>query len=523
MKATVARRLKKWGLRLLVVNTVLALLVGVLWYVDSRTGHSRSISAAIFWLTRYEDWKTHEVARSWDGGQKLNPATLPAKSAAAAIFQKTNIWQINLSFGQEQWEALKPRKFSPMQNFVPPSGLMLTRNPDAPRNGVLGVIGYAFDWTHADVDFAGVHFGNVAVRKKGNVAALWDKCPFKIDLNKHQKGQKLAGRDEWTFNNLVWDHSCISETTAYEFFRDCDVPTPRTAYAWLTVSITNRWDHKPFGLYLMLEAMDDDFAEGQFGSKKIPIFKPVTYSLFEYLGEDWSAYAGIYDLKTEGTAEQKQRVIDFARLVTSGSDAEFAKEAGAFLDMDQFARFLAANVLISSYDGFLSTGQNFYMYLEPRSNKLGFIPWDLDSAWGNIWIATRTEYENASVWHPWVGKHRLLERVMGLEEFRETYRAHLEDFLTRLLAPERLQKKVDELAGVLREPIAAESSLRLAKFEQTVGLKPVERMPGETSDGVRKRAYPFMRFVEARARSVREQLDGRSAGVIIRPPGDKKD
>jgi spore coat protein H len=175
-------------------------------------------------------------------------------------------------------------------------------------------------------------------------------------------------------------------------------------------------------------------------------------------------------------------------------------------------------VLISSYDGFLSTGQNFYMYLDPRSNKLGFIPWDLDSAWGDIWIATREEFEKASIWHPWVGDHRLLERLMGLEEFRRRYRSHLEDFLNRLLTPERLRKKVDELAGVLREPIEAESSFRLAKFEQSVGLEPVEQMPGETQSRPRKRVYPFMSFVEERALSVREQLDGKSAGVIVKPP-----
>jgi CubicO group peptidase (beta-lactamase class C family) len=45
---------------------------------------------------------------------------------------------------------------------------------------------------------------------------------------------------------------------------------------------------------------------------------------------------------------------------------------------------------------------------------------------------------------------------------------------------------MDELAAVLREPIASESSFRLQKFEQTVGLKPVERMPGETRHGTRK-------------------------------------
>jgi spore coat protein CotH len=271
----------------------------------------------------------------------------------------------------------------------------------------------------------------------------------------------------------------------------------------------------------MLEPIDEHFAADRFGRKDVPIFKPVTYSLFEDLGDDWSAYEKIYDLKTKATPEQRRRIIDFARLLTSASDEEFASRAGEFLDMDATARFLAGEVLLSSYDSILALCQNFYMYLDPRSNRLGFIPWDLDSAWGDFWLGTREELANASISHPWVGQNRLFERLMELGDFRQKYRSHLEDFLDRIFVPARLHKKMDELATVLRDPIASESSFRLQKFEQTVGLKPVQRMPGETRQGLRARAYPFMRFIESRAQSVRAQLDGKSPGHTVKLPAEK--
>ena len=518
MSSKLAKRLRKWALRLAIATVALAALGGVLWYIEARTGYSRSISAFIIWGTRYEAWKIREPSKPWKGGQHLNAGTIPGPNV---IYQKSNVWRVDLSFSAEGWKGLTPRRFDPMPNFLLPNGLVLVRNPAAPRSGLLGAMGYAFDWTHADLEFGGTRFTNVAVRKKGNVASFVEKCPFKIDLNRFAKGQTLAGLDELTFNNLWWDQSCVAEALAYEFFRDCGVPAPRTAYAWLTVSVAGQSDRKPFGLYLMIEPIDEDFAADRFGRKDVPIFKPVTYSLFEDLGDDWSAYEKIYDLKTKATAEQRRRIVDFARLVTSGTDEEFASRASGFLDMDAFARFLAGNILLSQYDSILALGQNFYMYLDPRSNKLGFTPWDLDSAWGNFWLGTREELANASIWHPWVGQNRLLERIMGLEEFQEKYRSHLEDLLDRLLVPTRLHKKMDELAAVLREPIASESSFRLQKFEQTVGLKPVEQMPGETRHGLRARAYPFMRFVEARAKSVREQLDGKSTGIIVKLPAER--
>jgi spore coat protein CotH len=175
-------------------------------------------------------------------------------------------------------------------------------------------------------------------------------------------------------------------------------------------------------------------------------------------------------------------------------------------------------VLLPNYDGILSDGQNFYLYLDPRSNKLGFIPWDLDGAWGNMWIASRTEQEQASIWHPWMGENRFLERVMAVEEFRRIYRSHLEDFVARLFVPDRLHQRIDEIAAVIRDPVAAQSAFRLDKFEQEVGLKPVHPSPGEMPNTFNRPAHEMKRFIDKRAASVRRQLDGKSTGMILKYP-----
>src|SRR5262249_46268540 len=146
--------------------------------------------------------------------------------------------------------------------------------------------------------------------------------------------------------------------------------------------------------------------------------------------------------------------------------------------------------------------------------------WDLDAAWGFFWLASKPELERASIWHPWAGPNRFLERVMAVEEFRRLYRAHLEDFLTRLFVPDRLHRRIDEIAAVLREPIAAESAFRLNKFEQAVGLKPVKPSPGESAYGLNHPAHELKRFIDKRAESVRRQLDGRARGMIIKLPND---
>jgi len=379
----------RWRRRCIFSATVLAALLaivgGTLWYVDAQSGHTWQLIKRIEWALAWHNYLTKtDAVQPWP----TNPATplLDASQVRQAddLYRTTNIWPVHLTFTREQWQALKPKRIKPMANFILPNGRWLLCNPESRRSGLLGVLGHEYDWSLAECEFGQVPFPNVAARVKGNISSLWDKRPFRLDLNKFRRGQKLGGLDELTFDNLVFDYSCMNEALAYEFFRDAGVPAPRTAYAWLSVSVTTQWERKPFGLYLMEEAVEAAFAAERFGSRKTPLFKPSTYTLFEYMGDDWSAYARIYDLKTEAAPGQRQRVIEFARLVSSAGDQEFAERVGGFLDLDEFARFLAVQVLLPNYDCLLSTGQNYYLYLGQRSNKFGFIPWDLDAAWGNF-------------------------------------------------------------------------------------------------------------------------------------------
>ena len=516
----------RWRRRFVIgVLTVAALITipgGIAVYIDSFSGYSRLRSESILWSMRFWGWwQVAEVARPWptNATPRLHASAL---RNAQDLYRMTNIWHAHLRFTREQWKALEFKRIGPMPNFFRPDGRRNLRNPKAGRSGLVGVLGFEFDWTHADFELGGVAFTNVAARVKGNMLSLPEPTrSYKVDLNKFVPGQKFGGLDELTFSSLAWDYSGIGEALAYEFFREAGVPAPRTAYAWLSTSVTTQWEQKPLGLYLMEEVVDNEFAAERFGSKATPIFKPVTYNLFEHLGDEWSAYAPIYDLKTKATPEQQRRVIDFARLVSSATDAEFAARAGDFLDLDEFARFLAGEVLLSSYDSILCRGKNFYMYLDPRSNKFGFIPWDLNAAWGEDWIASKAEQEQASIWHPWVGENRFIERVMAVEEFRRIYRSHLEDFLSRLFVPDRLHRRIDDIAAVIHDPIAAQSAFRLDKFEQEVGWKPVHPSPGDRRSGFNRPAHEFKRFIDQRAASVRRQLDGKSKGMILKYPKQK--
>lgn len=522
---------ERWRRRIfvLVPRTILILiaLIMVAWHIDGLTGHSRLIAMVLVRAVKYEGKSVPGLAapaRPWPTNGNSLRLNLAEIRDAKGFYQSTNIVPVNLSFTQEQWNEVQPRQIGAMPHFLKEDGSIHLRHPAAQRSGLAGVLGFDFNWTHADVEIGGLNFTNAGARLKGNGTYLGSlyghKHPFKVDLNKFAKGQKLAGMDEFTFNNLINDHSYVSDALGYAFYREAGVPASRTAYAYLSLTVDGQWQRKPIGLYAMVESVGSDFALERFGSKRTPIFKPVTYELFKDLGDDGAAYETIYDLKTKATPEQWRRIVQFAQLVTHANDEEFARRVGEFLDLEAFARYLACEVLLSNYDGFLSNGQNFFLYLHPVSNRFGIIPWDLDLCWGGFFlIGTTEEREQASIRHPWVGSHRFLERVMRVKAFSTLYRGQLEDLLAHQFVPERLNPRIDVLAQRVREPVAAESDFRLRKFEQAVGLRPWEAPGTKRQDGADRAPHRIKRFIEKRAASVRAQLDGKSEGVILRRNG----
>ena len=451
--------------------------------------------------------------------------------SGAALYRPDQVWEMRLAFTSTQWEAMQPRSVPAKADFGRRDGKIPLMNTNASRNGLLGAVGLDLDWTTASAEFGGIAIPDVSVRFKGNGTFLGAmggvKKPLKVDLSKSAV-KAVGGVSVLNFGNLSGDFSCLSDTLAYEFFREAGVPAPRTTFAHVTVSVADRWTNRPHGLHVMVENVDGNFLRARPGMERFVLFKPVTYELFRHLGDEWAAYHRIYDAKHGLDDAAKARVMATARFVTESDDTTFAAKVGEHFDLDEVARFVAVNSLISSYDGFLNNGQNFHMYLDPATGRFGFIPWDLDRAWGEFpFIGTREDKERASITRPWVADNRLLGRLFGVESFRTLYRTRLEEIFRKLWDPKRLSARVDALAPVVREALVDDSGLRLAKFEEAVTDRfrdgSVPAIGGGGPDmSPNREAHQLKRFFVRRHASVEAQLAGREEGVVFtsrRMPG----
>ena len=501
---------------------VLLVLGGVVWWMQS-TGR------LIPMILRIQASRSGEggdpLERNWPDAGAATRTRIGLRRDAGTVagpsefLEATRVWEVRMTFTADQWKAMQPKSVPAKAAFDAPDGKFALMNTNASRNGLLGAIGLDLDWTRGEVEVGGVSVPDAAVRFKGNGTFLGAlsgvKRPLKVDLGK-SSAKAVAGVSVLNLGNLSSDYSCVSDALAYEFFREAGVPSPRTAFAHVTVTAGGRWTNRPYGLYVVVENVDARFLAERPLMGRCALFKPVTYELFRDLGPDWQAYQRIYDGKVGLDDAAKARVIETARFVTSADDATFAAKAGDFFDLDEVARFVAVNALLSSFDGFLNNGQNFHMYLNKDSGRFGFIPWDLDRAWGEFpFIGSLEEKERASITRPWVADHRLMERLFAMETFRNLYRTRLEEIFRRQWDVERLSRRMDALVPVVRSALVDESDLRIRKFEEAVTADWRKDAPpaGPPDMSPTRPAHQLRRFFAKRRESVEAQLAGKEKGV----------
>lgn len=445
-------------------------------------------------------------------------------TSPADLYQPSKIWSAHLHLTADQWKALGPRRVPGLHGWLRPGDhAPILRNPAASRAGVAGVFGFDFPWSSAEFDLGGQAFTNVGLRFKGDGTFLDSRRtyrrPYKVDLDRRVHGRDFVGLTTLNLHNLVADRSFLADTLGYEFYREAGLPAPRTTFARLFLTIDGRWERRLLGLYLLVENPDADWIRNTFPATNTVLFKPTTLELFEDLGDDWEDYEAVYEPKTKVPEQPRQRLRELARLVSHASDTEFSDRVGDYLDLDRTARYFACETLLSNYDGIYSNGQNYLLWWDPRHGRFGFSPWDLDHSWGEFgWIGTARDREQASLFHPWVGKNRFLERLFAVDAFQDYYRGHLTEFLDALFVPERLHHRLDELASAIRPAIEEFSADRLQGFESAIEDPPTEPAEG-AKPGRQGHVHNLKRFITARASSARDQLEGRSEGIPPRRNG----
>jgi spore coat protein H len=202
------------------------------------------------------------------------------------------------------------------------------------------------------------------------------------------------------------------------------------------------------------------------------------------------------------------------QFVADASDSEFAREIGNYLDVEEFLRFLAAEVVIVNTDSPLGMNHNYWITVQPKTHKVVWLPWDMNMAFGgfrggDIDLSLRSPSPE--------GMFPLADRLLAAPQWLRRYNEILRDMMTSNVTVARMSAEITGMAAVIREAVAADQTTTLAAFERSVVEQPSNDTDANGSAGgffgPGRGGPPLRQFVEERIESVVEQLDGKRVGT----------
>ena len=233
----------------------------------------------------------------------------------------------------------------------------------------------------AEVFYNGKEWYRVGLRFKGNssLQSSWQagilKLSFKLDFDEFEddypqiKNQRFYGFKKLSVKNNYDDTSNLREKVASDVFRNAGLAVSHTAF--YTVYVDHGNGPQYFGLYTLVEEVDDTVLEDQFINDKGNLYKPD--------GDAASFANGTFD-EDEYVKKNNEDEADFSdvqSLLTILHDGSRTSDAVTWranletvLDTDVFLKYLAVNTVIQNWDTYGRMTHNYFLYNNPVNNKL---------------------------------------------------------------------------------------------------------------------------------------------------------
>lgn len=343
-----------------------------------------------------------------------------------------------------------PEGFQPGQ--VPEGGIRGQGGPGGMGGNVVIGTGENPMWAAVDISFNGEVWTNVGMRFKGNssLAGAWGsgvlKMGFKLDFDEFEdaypeiNNQRFYGFKQLTFSSNWGDDSLLREKVVADIFREAGVPSAQTAFYAVYVDYGAGPNY--FGLYTAVEAVEDTVIQTQFDDDSGNLYKPEGNGA-TFAADTFSEEA--FDKETNKKAADYSDILalfDALHADTRSTDpATWRSNLEAVFDVDGFIRWLAVNTVIQNWDTYGSMSHNYYLYNDPTTGLLTWIPWDNNLALsgrgggpGGPGGFTNDSLNQASVSNNWP----LIRYLMDDPTYYERYVAYVAATAEGAFAPERM-------------------------------------------------------------------------------------
>ena len=310
------------------------------------------------------------------------------------IFPTDRVIDVQITVSQRDWNTIRYQS----RDFM--SALNEKRQ--------FGPLDHPYTYVEASVSIDGVVFPKVGLRKKGFIGSQSHTRPsLKIRLNHIDKQAGIEGLTNLTLNNNKQDISQVSQFMGYALFNAIGSPAPRCAYAKVTVN------GKSLGIYSHVETMRKPLLKRAFGNDNGPLYEGTVVDF----NEEWE---NSFEHKRGDDALGREKIIALINVLADDNVTEAA--IGELVDLESFYRFWAVESLLGFWDGYAGNNNNYFIYLNPETDKFHFLPWGADSLFMKFSMLDfqRNSRAPISVKTQGLIAYRLYQLGAGREQYAET-------------------------------------------------------------------------------------------------------
>jgi hypothetical protein len=284
----------------------------------------------------------------------------------------------------------------------------------------------------------------------GNTSRYSQKKSFNIDFNHFISGREFYDLDKLNLNGEHNDPSVIRSRICWEWLRAFRVPAPRAAHAMVYIN------GNAYGLYMMVEQIDDEFVDSRFGNDDGNLYKCLWPADLDYLGpnpDQYKLFAGdrrVYDLRTNETLDDYSDLAHFIDVLNNTPIASLECELEKVFNVHDYLRIIALDVITGNWDGYIYNKNNFYLYKNTETGKFEYIPYDLDNTLGIDWLDRDWGTRNIYDWEQHGAEVRpLYTRLLESPGLRDWYSYYVKSLLDLLADEDSLFAHIDGIRNMI--------------------------------------------------------------------------
>ncbi|HEY9113996.1 MAG TPA: CotH kinase family protein, partial [Bacteroidales bacterium] len=390
----------------------------------------------------------------------------------------------------------------------------ITINPDT--------LEWIYDNVDSDIEFhAKFVFDNgtvrdtidpVGFRLRGNTSRHSQKKSFKVSFNTWTSGGKYYGVEKLNLNGEHNDPSICRSKISWDILRTMGIPAPRSNH----VQVYINGDY--YGLYINVEHIDEEFAQSRFNYNDGNLFKCLYPADLNYLGDDPDLYKlmssnrRVYELKTNEEADDYTDLAEFIDVLNNTGSQDLKCDLDEKLNVYDYLKVIAFDVLTSNWDGYIYNKNNFYLYHNTTSDKFEYIPYDVDNSYGIDWFGIDWGTRNMYSWQMTNGEVRpLYTRLMNNPELRNQYTYYMRQLVYETIDLDSLKQAILDRRSLIM-PYVFDDPYYPLDYGYTI----TDFLTSYTQAVGAHVTYGIIPFLETRIESIKNQLENTTMAPVVK-------